>query len=173
MKIFKGLTMILAVAAALALSTPADAQRRHGGGHPGHFHGGHHGHFHHGGHVNFFFGGFGYPYYWGGPYYWGYPYGYYGYGYPAPAYPYYSYDPQGVYQGRLANPPRTTNDGGKDVSMAARVQRHLAETGYYDGEIDGIVGDGTRSAIRRYQRANGLPADGHIDGQLLQSMGLG
>ena len=40
-------------------------------------------------------------------------------------------------------------------------------------EIDGIVGDGTRSAIRRYQRANGLPADGHIDGQLLQSMGLG
>jgi hypothetical protein len=123
--------------------------------------------------VNVYFGGF-YPYggygYWGYPYgYWGYPYGYVAY----PAAPYYSYDPQGVYQGRLANPPPRSSEDAKDVSMASRVQRQLAARGYYHGAIDGIVGEGTRSAIRRYQRANGLAVDGQIGDDLLESMGLG
>ena len=99
---------------------------------------------------------FGYPY-WGSPYYYGYPYG--RYGYPVGAY--YSYDPRGIYQGRVVNPGQPTNEGGgKDFSMAARVQRELATAGYYRGAIDGIVGDGTRRAIRNYERDNGLPVDG-------------
>lgn len=128
--------------------------------------------------VNFFFGGFGYPF--GYPYGFGYypygygyyPYGYYPYGYPTGAY--YSYDPRGVYEGRMINRPQSTNDGGgKDYSMAARVQRQLADAGYYHGAIDGIIGDGTRRAIRNYERANRLPVDGEIDHQLLDTMGLG
>ncbi len=155
----------------LALATPADAQKsgnRHGGGNVnrGHFH-----HGHHGGGFNVFFGGFGYPYYFGAPYY-AYPYYGYPYGYPVGAY--YTYDPRGVYQGRVANPQQSTNDGGgKDFSMATRVQRQLADAGYYRGAIDGIVGEGTRRAIRNYERANDLPVDGRIDDQLLTSMGLG
>ncbi len=57
--------------------------------------------------------------------------------------------------------------------MAARVQRELATAGYYHGAIDGIVGDGTRRAIRNYERDNGLPVDGQIDHQLLATMGPG
>ena len=174
MKTTRALTMILAALGLLALAAPAEAQRRNGGGmNRGNFH---HGHprFHHGGHVNVFFGGFGYPFFYGYPY-WGYPYYYgypYGYGYPVGGY--YSYDPQGVYQGRVVNPRQSTNDGGgKDVSMAARVQRQLASGGYYDGAIDGVVGEGTRRAIRSYKRANGLPVDSRINDQLLDSMGLG
>jgi peptidoglycan hydrolase-like protein with peptidoglycan-binding domain len=57
--------------------------------------------------------------------------------------------------------------------MAARVQRQLADAGYYHGAIDGVVGDGTRRAIRNYERDNGLPVDGEIDNQLLATLGRG
>jgi hypothetical protein len=178
MKITKILTMIAMLGGVLALAVPAEAQmrgNRHGGGNFGNFHRGHPG-FHNGGRVNVFFGGFGFgsPFFYGYPYWGYYPYyGYpYGYGYPVGAYS--SYDPRGIYEGRIANPPQSTNDGGgKDYSMAARVQRQLAAAGYYRGAIDGIVGDGTRRAIRNYERDNGLPVDGRIDDQLLSTMGLG
>jgi hypothetical protein len=181
MKITKILTMIAVLGGLLALAAPAEAQtrgNRNGGGNFNHGnfnHGNFHGNprFHNGGRVNIFFGGFGYPFFYGYPY-WGYPYyGYpYGYGYPVGAY--YSYDPRGIYEGQIANPPRSTNDGGgKDYSMTARVQRQLAAAGYYRGAIDGIVGDGTRRAIRNYERDNGLPVDGRIDDRLLSTMGLG
>jgi hypothetical protein len=135
-----------------------------GGGRPGDFR------FHRGGgsRVNFFFGGypfFGYPFY-GYPYY-GYPY----YGYPYYGYaPYgygYSYDPSGVYQGQVVS------GGGGSRSVTVQVQRQLAAGGYYHGEIDGIIGEGTRRAIRNYERDNNLPVDGRIDNQLLATMGRG
>jgi len=177
MKIKKGLALIMTAAGLLAFAVPSNAQsnRHGGGGNPnrgGMNHGDtHHGNFHHGGgRVNFFFGGFGYPFYgypfYGYPYY-GYPYyGYppYGYGYPSGAD--YSYDPRGVYQGRVAG-------GGGDRSVAVQVQRELAAGGYYHGEIDGIIGEGTRRAIRNYERDNNLPVDGRIDDQLLATMGRG
>lgn len=146
----------------------------------GNFHHGNFGHnrFHRGGGVNFYFGGFGYPYYYGYPYY-GYGYGYpYGYGYGSPYYGYgyyaqpgvaYQYDPQGVYNGRVVR----GRDAKDQASLEAQVQQQLAQAGYYRGAIDGVVGDRTRSAIRSYERANGLRVDGRIDDQLLRTMGLG
>ena len=177
MKTIRGLMIILTIFGLFSLAAPAEAQRsrgHHGGGgmHPG---GGHHGH-NHGGNVNFFVGGFGFPFfygypYWGYPAYYGYPYGY-GYGYPGGAD--YGYGSQGVYNGRVVNPQNSANDGvGKDYSMAVRVQRELAQAGYYRGAIDGVIGDGTRRAIRNYERDNGLPVDGRIDDQLLATMGIG
>ncbi len=167
--------MAVAATAFSVFAIPAEAQSHwHNGGnwHGGNWHGGNW----HGGNRwfyggNFFVGGFGYPYfgypYWGTPFYYGYPYGY-------PVGAYYSYDPRGIYQGRVVNPGRSTNeDGGNDFSMAARVQRQLATAGYYRGAIDGVVGDGTRRAIRNYERDNGLPVDGQIDNQLLATMGSG
>ncbi len=53
-----------------------------------------------------------------------------------------------------------------------QVQRRLARAEYYHGAIDGVVGSGTRRAIRSYERAHGLPIDGQIDRQLLVKMGL-
>jgi peptidoglycan hydrolase-like protein with peptidoglycan-binding domain len=50
------------------------------------------------------------------------------------------------------------------------VQGALARRGYYDGQIDGVAGPGTRSAIREFQHDNGLPVTGRIDSQLVQSL---
>lgn len=99
--------------------------------------------------------GFGYPYYgygWGYPYYGAYPYGY---GYYAPDY--------NVYP---------ASRGYTDDATVAAVQRRLARGGYYHGSIDGVIGTGTRSAIRAFEQNNGLPVDGVIDRQLLRTMGL-
>jgi len=104
---------------------------------------------------NFYFGiGLGYPYYgygYGYPYYGAYPYGY---GYYAPR--------TSVY---------ATSSINDDATVAA-VQRRLARGGYYHGSVDGVIGPGTRSAIRAFERNNGLPVDGLIDRQLLRTMGL-
>ena len=63
-------------------------------------------------------------------------------------------------------------DGYTDDATVAAVQRRLARGGYYRGAIDGVIGQGTRSAIRAYERNNGLRVDGRIDRQLLATMGL-
>jgi membrane-bound lytic murein transglycosylase B len=49
-----------------------------------------------------------------------------------------------------------------------KVQELLAARGYPVGEIDGVVGGRTRTAIRSFQEAQGLPADGHASARLLQ-----
>src|SRR6266849_8962757 len=79
------------------------------------------------------FDNFGFPFF---PFYYPYPY------YP---YPYGSYYPYG---------------GGVNVSVVVQVQRRLASAGYYSGPIDGVVGRGTRRAIRAFERTHGLPVDG-------------
>ena len=106
--------------------------------------------------VYFNFGFGGYPYYgygWGYPYYGGYPYGS---GYYAP------------YSQRYTAYDRGITD---DATVAA-VQRRLARGGYYHGAVDGVIGPGTRTAVRAFEQNNGLPVDGVIDPQLLRTMGL-
>ncbi|MBV9007613.1 MAG: peptidoglycan-binding protein [Verrucomicrobia bacterium] len=115
--------------------------------------------------------GFGFPFYYGYPYY-GYPY----YGYPYPGYGYYPYSGYGAYYGQGApyygsRPLDGSRYGGG--SVVARVQQRLASAGYYRGEIDGVMGPRTRSAIRAYERRHGLPVDGAVDRPLLEAMGLG
>lgn len=140
--------------------------RRHDRGHRGD-----HGRRHHdGSRFNVYFGGsYGYPYYgYGYPYGYGYGYGSgYGYGYRPYGYgyssPYYGASNEKVYEGRSA---------GRNGSVVVRVQQRLARAGYYRGAIDGVMGSGTRRAIRAYERAKGLRVDGEIDGQLLATMGV-
>lgn len=43
-----------------------------------------------------------------------------------------------------------------------RVQSRLRALGFYDGPIDGIFGDQTREAIRRFQSAKGMAATGRL-----------
>lgn len=42
------------------------------------------------------------------------------------------------------------------------IQTYLKNAGFYKGEIDGVKGRKTRSAIRKFQAANGLAADGVV-----------
>jgi membrane-bound lytic murein transglycosylase B len=57
----------------------------------------------------------------------------------------------------------------------SRADRTLAQTslvtlGYDTGGVDGEVGPKTRVAVRAWQRANGLPADGYLTPALIQRM---
>ncbi len=154
MKTTRLLIIALVMGVVAALTGTAQAGTR--GGYGGH-HGGHH---HHGSHSSFSFGiGLGYPYY-------GYGYGY-GYPYGYGAYPYgYGY---GYYQPRTAV---YANVNITDDATVAAVQRRLKRAGYYHGSVDGVIGDGTRTAIRAFERNNGLLVDGRIDRQLLRTMGV-
>jgi hypothetical protein len=103
------------------------------------------------------YGGF---YYGGYPYY-NYPFGY-GYGYP-----YFGASAALYYYGTHPYGRAEYGYSGGEENVAVAVQQRLAEAGYYRGTIDGVIGNGTRNAIRAYERANGLRVDGRIDAELL------
>lgn len=50
----------------------------------------------------------------------------------------------------------------KGKKRIKEIQLCLKNAGFYDGEIDGVRGKKTRSAIREFQKANGLTADGIV-----------
>lgn len=50
------------------------------------------------------------------------------------------------------------------------IQRHLREAGYYNGSIDGVIGQRTRQAIRAWQKAAKLTVSGYIDAQTFTSI---
>ena len=50
------------------------------------------------------------------------------------------------------------------------VQRKLKELGYYTGSIDGDFGAETEKAVKAFQKANGLSADGKVGEQTLKKL---
>jgi membrane-bound lytic murein transglycosylase B len=55
------------------------------------------------------------------------------------------------------------------LSLADRIaaQKALSKLGYDTGAADGVVGANTRSAMRAWQKARGLPADGYLSVDLV------
>lgn len=102
-------------------------------------------HHHHGGFVGA--GLYGWPYYYG----YGYPYGY-GYG---------SYYGSGYASGYNGE------------SIAVDVQSALADLGYYNGPVDGVLGAQSRRAIARFQARNGMQPTGSIDQRLVNALRRG
>ncbi len=58
-----------------------------------------------------------------------------------------------------------------DATVRA-AQQKLKQWGYYEGTVDGIYGPRTGDAIKRFQRKNGLTADGVIGTQTKKALGL-
>jgi len=56
--------------------------------------------------------------------------------------------------------------------VIANVQASLQQQGYYQGEVDGLLGAQTRAALADYQRANGLYMTSTIDRPTLASLGM-
>lgn len=57
------------------------------------------------------------------------------------------------------------------LALRQEVQRQLKRLGFYDQEVDGKLGSGTREAVRRFQLASGVhPADGFATAALLARM---
>jgi lytic murein transglycosylase len=52
-----------------------------------------------------------------------------------------------------------SNHGGLSADQVKSLQSKLSAAGYDVGKIDGIIGAGTRAAVREIQQKNGLPAD--------------
>jgi murein L,D-transpeptidase YcbB/YkuD len=50
-------------------------------------------------------------------------------------------------------------------ASAQEVQRALKNAGYYQGNIDGNIGSGTRAAISQFQKDKGLKSDGVVGKQ--------
>ena len=56
--------------------------------------------------------------------------------------------------------------------VIANVQTALQQQGYYQGEVDGLLGPQTRAAVADYQRASGLAETAAIDQPTLESLGM-
>jgi peptidoglycan hydrolase-like protein with peptidoglycan-binding domain len=71
-----------------------------------------------------------------------------------------------------AGPLKTPWPAETPLSLADRMtaQRALAALGFNAGTPDGVVGMGTRSALRAWQKARGLPADGYLSPDMVQKL---
>jgi peptidoglycan hydrolase-like protein with peptidoglycan-binding domain len=56
--------------------------------------------------------------------------------------------------------------------MIMRAQSRLHELGYYSGTIDGVLGPGTREALKNYQLVKQMPATGRMDDATLAALGI-
>lgn len=67
-----------------------------------------------------------------------------------------------------------TSSGQQAMSadLVRDVQRGLASRGYDVGPQDGIYGDTTEQALRKFQRDQRLTASGQVDGQTLAALGV-
>jgi len=106
---------------------------------------------HYGNHLVFILGGW---YYWNANYW----------------YPAWGYNPGAVYY--FDGPIYASHPDVDPGQVVANVQSALQQEGYYQGDIDGILGPQTRAALADYQSAQGLEPTGAVDEPTLQSLGM-
>lgn len=53
-----------------------------------------------------------------------------------------------------------------------QIQTKLKNWGYYNGSVDGVYGSGTLTAVKNFQKKNGLIVDGIAGKKTLQAMGI-
>jgi len=60
----------------------------------------------------------------------------------------------------------------RPLSLSERkaLQQALADAGYDPGPVDGIIGAGTRAALRKWQAANGMEPDGYASDAVLEAL---
>ncbi len=66
----------------------------------------------------------------------------------------------------------TVSRFGSSGNEVKQIQTKLKNWGYYKGEIDGIYGSKTVSAVKYFQRKNGLTVDGIAGKKTLAAMGI-
>jgi hypothetical protein len=84
-------------------------------------------------------------------------------------YPAWGYDPGAYY---AWDGPIYAYNGLPPDQVVANVQAALQAQGYYQGEVDGLLGPLTREAIAGYQRDHGLYMTSAIDEPTLNSLGM-
>ena len=66
--------------------------------------------------------------------------------------------------------PKSLQRGFTGSDAVRAVQRRLKELGYYKGSADGDFGPATEEAVKAFQKANGLTADGKVGEKTLAKM---
>ena len=66
----------------------------------------------------------------------------------------------------------TLSKYGSNGDEVKEIQEKLERWGYYTGDIDGIYGTQTMNAVKKFQEANGLTADGIAGEETLAAMGI-
>ena len=84
-------------------------------------------------------------------------------------FPAWGYNPYSIYP--YDGPVYAYDDLPPD-QVIANVQAALADQGYYDGPIDGVLGPLTRAAIALYQQDHGLYVTSAVDEPTLASLGM-
>lgn len=106
---------------------------------------------HHYNHIVFIYGGW---YYWNSNYW----------------YPAWGYAPDSVYV--YDGPVYASSPSEDPGQVIANVQSALQQQGYYQGDIDGILGPETRAALAEYQTAQGIEPTGAVDEPTLETLGM-
>ncbi len=73
---------------------------------------------------------------------------------------------------------KTKNSGKSDGTCAPgdtgsavkKVQQRLKKLGYYKGKVDGDYGSGTKTAVKNFQKRNGLTANGKVNSKTLAKL---
>jgi ABC-type antimicrobial peptide transport system permease subunit len=102
-------------------------------------------------HVTFIYGGW---YYWDNSYW----------------YPAWGYAPDSVYY--YDGPIYSSSPAEDPAQTVANVQSALQQQGFYQGDIDGVLGPQTRAALAEYQTAQGLEPTGTVDEPTLETLGM-
>ena len=92
----------------------------------------------------------------------------YPYDYSGNPYDYYNYSP---YNNDDQSPDAASGQSAANATVSA-VQSELSRLGYYNGAIDGSLGDQTEAALARYQEDRDLSVTGTVDAATLQSLGI-
>lgn len=61
---------------------------------------------------------------------------------------------------------------GSSGSLVKQVQQKLKNWGYLSGKVDGIFGSATKAAVQKFQRKNGLTADGIVGKKTFDALGI-
>jgi len=85
-------------------------------------------------------------------------------------YPCWGYDPYATYY--YDGPIYASSPEYDPGQVVANVQSALQQQGYYQGEVDGILGPQTRAALAEYQSAQGLEPTGAVDEPTLETLGM-
>ena len=70
------------------------------------------------------------------------------------------------------NTIETLSKYGSRGNEVKQVQEKLKRWGYYNGSVDGIYGSKTQTAVRNFQKKNGLTVDGIAGPKTLSAMGI-
>jgi putative peptidoglycan binding protein len=85
-------------------------------------------------------------------------------------YPAWGYAPDSVYV--YDGPVYASSPSEDPGQVIANVQSALQQQGYYQGDIDGILGPETRAALAEYQTAQGIEPTGAVDEPTLETLGM-